>query len=172
MLDLNVDALTRLMRFALPAMLARGEGGIINVASLGGLVPAQTKPRTTPAKRTSFAHPRSRHRERGPRRAADGVGAGPVNTGFHRAMGAELSFYRQLMIALSPAQTARAAYRGYVLGLHLVVPGITAKLLQIALWIIPHALLLPLIGWLLRRREERPWSGIHPIRSVKACHGC
>jgi len=74
-------------------------------------------------------------------------------------MGAELSFYRQLMIALSPAQTARAAYRGYMLGLHLVVPGITAKLLQIALWIIPHALLLPLIGWLLRRREERPWSG-------------
>ena len=73
-------------------------------------------------------------------------------------MGAELSFYRQLMVALSTDQTARAAYRGYILGRRLVVPGITAKLLQIALWIIPHALLLPLIGWLLRRREERPWS--------------
>ena len=67
---------------------------------------------------------------------------GPVDTGFHHAMGAELSFYRQLVLALSADQTARAAYRGYVLGLRLVVPGITAKLLQIALWIIPHAVAL------------------------------
>ncbi|MFA9442384.1 MAG: SDR family NAD(P)-dependent oxidoreductase, partial [Hyphomicrobium sp.] len=36
LLDLNVRALTRWMRHALPAMLARGRGGILNVASLGG----------------------------------------------------------------------------------------------------------------------------------------
>lgn len=160
MLDLNVDALTRLMRFALPAMLARGEGGIINVASLGGLVPGPNQAAYYASKAYVVSLTRAVATEnagRGVRLMA--LAPGPVNTGFHRTMGAELSFYRQLMIALSPAQTARAAYRGYMLGLHLVVPGITAKLLQIALWIIPHALLLPLIGWLLRRREERPWSG-------------
>jgi short-subunit dehydrogenase len=160
LLDVNVDALTRLMRHALPAMLARAEGGIINVASLGGLVPGPNQA----AYYASKAYVISLTRAVATENAGSGVrvmalAPGPVDTGFHRAMGAELSFYRQLVLALSADQTARAAYRGYVLGCHLVVPGITAKLLQIALWIIPHALLLPLIGWLLRRREERPWSG-------------
>ncbi len=159
MLDVNVDALTRLMRHALPAMVARAEGGIINVASLGGLVPGPNQA----AYYASKAYVVSLTRAVATENAGSGVrvmalAPGPVDTGFHHAMGAELSFYRQLMVALSADQTARAAYRGYILGLRLVVPGITAKLLQIALWIIPHALLLPLIGWLLRRREERPWS--------------
>jgi hypothetical protein len=72
-------------------------------------------------------------------------------------MGAELSFYRQLMVALSAEQTARAGYRSYMLGFNLFVPGITGKLLQVALWIIPHWMLLPIVGWLLQRREERSW---------------
>ena len=159
LLDVNVDALTRLMRHALPAMLARAEGGIINVASLGGLVPGPNQA----AYYASKAYVVSLTRAVATENAGSGVrvmvlAPGPVDTGFHHAMGADLSFYRQLVLALSADQTARAAYRGYVLGLSLVVPGITAKLLQIALWIIPHALLLPIIGWLLRRREERPWS--------------
>jgi short-subunit dehydrogenase len=159
MLRINVDALTRLMRHALPAMLARGEGGIMNVASLGGLVPGPNQAAYYASKAYVVSVTRAVATEnagRGVRLMA--LAPGPVNTGFHRAMGADLSFYRQLVIALSPEQTARAAYCGYVLGLHLVVPGVTAKLLQIALWIIPHALMLPLVGWLLRRREERPWS--------------
>ena len=159
LLDVNVDAPTRLMRHALPAMLARAEGGIINVASLGGLVPGPNQA----AYYASKAYVVSLTRAVATENAGSGVrmmalAPGPVDTGFHHAMGAELSFYRQLILALSADQTARAAYRGYVVGYHLVVPGVTAKLLQIALWIIPHAVLLPLIGWLLRRREERPWS--------------
>jgi short-subunit dehydrogenase len=160
LLDVNVDALTRLMRHALPAMVARAEGGIINVASLGGLVPGPNQAAYYASKAYVISLTRAVATEnagRGVRIMA--LAPGPVDTGFHQAMGAELSFYRQLVLALSAAQTARAAYRGYVLGYHLFVPGITAKLLQIALWIIPHAILLPLIGWLLRRREERPWSG-------------
>jgi hypothetical protein len=73
-------------------------------------------------------------------------------------MGAELSFCSADDLRLERGQTARAAYRGYVLGFHLLVPGLINKALQIALWIIPHMLLLPLIGWLLRPRTERPWS--------------
>ena len=143
LLDLNVDALTRLMRHALPAMLARAEGGIINVASLGGLVPGPNQAAYYASKAYVISLTRAVATEnagRGVRVMA--LAPGPVDTGFHRAMGAELSFYRQLLLALSADQTARAAYRGYVLGFRLVVPGITAKLLQIALWIIPHALLL------------------------------
>ena len=116
------------MRHALPAMLARGEGGIINVASLGGLVPGPNQAAYYASKAYVVSLTRAVATEnagRGVRLMA--LAPGPVDTGFHRAMGAELSFYRQLMIALSPEQTARAAYRGYMLGLHLVVPGVTAS---------------------------------------------
>jgi short-subunit dehydrogenase len=159
LLELNTIALTRLMRHALPSMLARGEGGIINVASLGGLVPGPNQAAYYASKAYVVSLTRAVATEnagRGVRMMA--LAPGPVDTGFHRAMGAELSFYRQLVLALSAQQTARAAYRGYVLGCHLVVPGVTSKLLQVALWIIPHALLLPIVGWLLHRREERPWN--------------
>ena len=39
MIDLNVRALTDLSGCFLPDMLARGEGGILNIASMGGLLP-------------------------------------------------------------------------------------------------------------------------------------
>lgn len=158
LLDVNAAALTRLTRHALPRMLARGRGGILNVASLGGLVPGPNQA----AYYASKAYVVSLTRAIATENAGRGVrimalAPGPVDTGFHQAMGAELSFYRQLLLALSADQTARAAYRAYVFGWRLFVPGLTGKLLQVALWIIPPALLLPLIGWLLRRREERPW---------------
>jgi short-subunit dehydrogenase len=159
LLEVNSVALTRLTRHFLPGLLARGKGGIINVASLGGLVPGPNQAAYYASKAYVVSLTRAVAAEnagRGVRLMA--LAPGPVNTGFHQAMGAELSFYRQLMLALSPEQTARAAYRGYVLGWRLFVPGVTGKLLQIALWIIPHALLLPVVGWLLHRREERPWS--------------
>ena len=158
LLEVNAVALTRLTRHALPQMLARGRGGILNVASLGGLVPGPNQAAYYASKAYVVSLTRaiaSENAGRGVRIMA--LAPGPVDTGFHQAMGAELSFYRQLLFALSADQTARAAYRAYVFGWRLFVPGLTGKLLQVALWIVPHALLLPSIGWLLRRREELPW---------------
>lgn len=159
LLDLNVAALTRLTRLSLPAMLDRGRGGIINVASLGGLVPGPNQAAYYASKAYVVSLTRAIATEiagRGVRMMA--LAPGPVDTGFHQAMGAELSFYRQLMLALSPRQVAFEGYLAYRLGLHLYVPGITGKLLQIAVWIVPHALILPVIGWLLQRRQEHSWS--------------
>jgi short-subunit dehydrogenase len=158
LLAVNTAALTRLTRHALPQMLARGRGGILNVASLGGLVPGPNQA----AYYASKAYVVSLTRAIATETAGRGVrimvlAPGPVDTGFHQAMGAELSFYRQLLLALSADQTARAGYRAYVLGWRLFVPGLTGKLLQVALWIVPHAFVLPIVGWLLRRREERTW---------------
>lgn len=158
LIALNVAALTRLTRHALPQMLARGRGGIINVASIGGLIPGPNQA----AYYASKAYVVSLTRAIATENAGRGVrimalAPGPVDTGFHSAMGAELSFYRQLLVALSARQVAFECYLAYRAGFRLYVPGLTGKLLQIAVWIIPHAVLLPLIGWLLTRREERPW---------------
>jgi uncharacterized protein len=159
LIHLNVTALTRFTRELLPAMLARGRGGIINVASLGGLVPGPNQAAYYASKAYVVSLTRAIATEisgRGVRIMA--LSPGPVDTGFHQAMGAELSFYRQLMLALSARQVAREGYLAYRLGFRLYVPGVTGKLLQIALWIVPHALVLPVIGWLLQRRQERSWK--------------
>lgn len=157
--DINMTALTRLMRHALPAMRARARGGILNVASLGGLIPGPYQA----AYYASKAYVISLSEAVGYETRGTGVrlcvlAPGPVDTKFHSEMGAEQSFYRQLILPLSPEKTAASAYRGYVLGCRLVVPGILNKIMAVALRILPHTLMLPLIGWLLRPREERSWS--------------
>ncbi len=162
LLDLNVAALTRLMHHALPAMLARAHGGILNVASLGGLAPGPYQA----AYYASKAYVISLTEAVGYETAGSGVrlsvlAPGPVDTGFHAAMGAEHAFYRQLLFPLSPEGAARAGYRGYVLGFRLIVPGVMNKVLAVALRILPHTLLSPLLGWLFRPREERPWHETH-----------
>ena len=108
LLDLNVAALTRLMHHVLPGMLARARGGILNVASLGGLVPGPYQA----AYYASKAYVVSLTEAVAAENAGRGVrfmalAPGPVNTGFHAAMGAELSFYRQLIFALERGATAR-----------------------------------------------------------------
>jgi len=159
LLDLNVVALTRLMHHALPGMLARARGGILNVASLGGLAPGPYQA----AYYASKAYVVSLSEAVGYETAGTGVrlsvlAPGPVDTSFHAAMGAEHSFYRQLIFPLSPEATARAAYRGYVLGCRLIVPGLMNTFLAVALRLLPHTLLNPLIGWLLWPRAERSWD--------------
>lgn len=157
LLDLNVRALTRWMRHALPAMLARGRGGILNVASLGGLAAGPYQA----AYYASKAYVISLTEAAAWENAGEGVrltvlAPGPVNTSFHEAMGAQSSFYRQLVPALSPERTANSAYSGFVLGRCLIVPGVINTFMAVALRILPHTLLLPLVGWLLRPREELP----------------
>lgn len=153
---LNVAALTRLMHHALPGLLARGRGGILNIASLGGLAPGPYQAAYYASKAyvisltEAVAYENAGH---GVRLTA--VAPGPVDTGFHEAMGTELAFYRQLILPLSPEAVARSAYIGYLLGWRLVVPGLFNKLLVLPLRILPHRLLMPLVGWLFRPRAQR-----------------
>lgn len=159
LLNLNMAALTRLMRHALPGMRARARGGILNVASLGGLTPGPYQA----AYYASKAYVISLSEAVGYETRGSGVrlsvlAPGPVDTQFHPAMGTEHAFYRQLILSLSAEEAASYAYRGYVLGLRLIVPGILNMFFAVALRIIPHTLMLPLVGWLLKPREERSWS--------------
>ncbi len=159
LVELNVAALTRLMHHALPGMLARARGGVLNVASLGGLAPGPYQA----AYYASKAYVISLSEAVGYETAGSGVrlsvlAPGPVDTSFHAAMGTEHAFYRKLILPLSPESTARAAYRGYVLGCRLIVPGLINKVFAVALRLLPHTLLSPLLGWLFRPRAERPWG--------------
>jgi short-subunit dehydrogenase len=154
LLDLNVRALTELMRHFLPGMRTRGRGGILNVASLGGYAPGPYQA----VYYASKAYVLSLTEAVASETAGEGVrvsalAPGPVNTGFHRKMGSERAFYRHLVLPASAESVARAGYRGFTLGWRVIVPGLLNPLLALAMRILPHRIVIPIIGWLLKPRE-------------------
>jgi short-subunit dehydrogenase len=110
LIDLNIRALTLLTRRLLPGMLARGRGGIINVASLGGYVPGPYQAAYYASKAYVMSLTEALAEEvagKGVRVLA--VAPGPVQTNFHATMGADHALYRWLVPAAQPQMIARRA---------------------------------------------------------------
>jgi short-subunit dehydrogenase len=152
LVDLNVRALTALTRHYLPGMRARGRGGILNVASLGGFTPGPYQA----AYYASKAYVLSLTEAIAAETAGQGVrmcalAPGPVRTAWHERAHAGAAFYRYLAPA-SAASVARAGHLGYVLGLRVVVPGLVSPFLALALRIMPHRITVPVVRWLLKPR--------------------
>lgn len=151
MIDLNVVSLARLSRHVLPELLDRGRGGLLNISSLGGLVPGPNQAAYYASKAfvvsltEAIAH---ETRGRGVRVAV--VVPGPVDTGFHAAMGASGALYRRLFPARSPQSVAEAAFRGYVLGRTVIAPGVLETAAQYAVRIVPHWVSSRILEFLLR----------------------
>jgi uncharacterized protein len=157
LIDLNVRALTALTLHYLPGMLVRGRGGILNVASLGGYVPGPNQAAYYASKAYVLSLTEAIAAEvagRGVRVCA--LAPGPVNTAFHARMGAETAFYRAFVPPASATWVARAGYLGFLLGLRVTIPGVINPFLAIAMRILPHRIVIPIVGWLLRPRESTP----------------
>lgn len=151
---LNVETVTRLTRSALPDMLARGQGGVLNIASLGASIPGPNQA----AYYASKAYVVSLTEAIASEIAGQGVRMsallpGPVNTAFHEEMGAERSLYRYVLPPMSPEGVARSAYRGFMWGNRVIVPGIPNLFFYVALRLLPHMLTVPMMYWLLRRPD-------------------
>lgn len=150
LVQLNMAAPTRLMRAALPGMLVRGRGGILNVASLGGYAPGPGQAAYYASKAYLISLTEAVAAEvsgRGVRVTV--LAPGPVETQFHARMGAEQARYRWLLPALTPEAVARAGVRGFRLGRRVVVPGIMSKALMIGQRLLPHPVVVPVIKFLL-----------------------
>ena len=153
LLDLNVRALTRLMRHFLPGMRVRGRGGILNLASLGGYVPGPYQA----AYYASKAYVLSLSEAVAAETAGEGVrvsalAPGPVSTDFHRRMGSEKSLYRYLVLPASAEGVAAAGFRGFALGWRVIIPGLLNPVLALAVRIVPHRIVVAIVGWLLKPR--------------------
>jgi uncharacterized protein len=154
LLDLNVRALTELMRHFLPGMRTRGRGGILNIASLGGYAPGPYQAVYYASKAYVLSLTEAVAAETaGAGVRVSALAPGPVNTGFHRKMGSERAFYRHLVLPASAEAVAGAGYRGFALGLRVIVPGLLNPFLALAMRILPHRIVIPIIGRLLRPRE-------------------
>jgi short-subunit dehydrogenase len=153
LVDLNVRALTALTRHFLAGMRARGRGGILNLASLGGYTPGPYQA----AYYASKAYVMSLSEALAAETAGEGVrvcvlAPGPVATPFHQRMQGESGLYLRLLPVSNPDSVARAGYLAFALGWRVVVPGVVAPILALAMRLTPHRILVPIVGWLLKPR--------------------
>jgi len=134
MVELNVVALTTLTRLAVPGMLERRWGRILNVGSVTGYQPGGPRIAAYYASKSyvlSFS--------KGVSRELDGTGVTvtvlcppTTKTSFEVKSGANRSvLYSRLPVA-SPEAVARAGYRGMKRGARVVLPGLSTKLLAFA----------------------------------------
>jgi short-subunit dehydrogenase len=161
LIDVNVRAVSLLTRRFLPAMLERGSGGVINIASLGGFAPGPYQAAYYASKAYVLSLTRAlafETRGRGVHMCV--VTPGPVETRFHERMGADEAFYRYAMRAMSTEAIARATWRGWKLGFRVIQPGLLTPGVSILMRVTPWLLLVPIIGWLLRQRYQDKVSSI------------
>jgi short-subunit dehydrogenase len=155
MIHLNISTLTSLSRHALPQMIARGHGKILNVASLAGFQPGGPGMSVYYASKSyvlSFS--------RGIRRELRGTGVsvtalcpGPTRTGFEEAAKAQNTLLFHWTKPMEASAVARAGYRGMQRGCGVVVPGLLNKLLAISPGFSPSAIALEINRLLLSERR-------------------
>lgn len=127
MVRLNVGALTRLTRALLPAMLARGRGGILNTASMAAFQagPYMAVYYATKAYVLSFTEALSEE-VRGTGVHVSCFCPGPVATEFAEAAGmADSALFEKRAAPAGP--TARIGYRGFRTNRTVVIPGLGNK---------------------------------------------
>ena len=151
--DLNMGALTNLMHRHLPAMLARGRGGILNVASLAGYLPGPHQAIYYASKAYVMSLTEAvaaENRGQGVRIAV--LAPGPIATAFHKTMGGDSAYYTALAGLMGPNYVARKALRGFLWGQTVIIPGLHYRILGFLMRWVPHPLLVPITGWLLKPR--------------------
>jgi len=133
MLQVNVVALTALTRLALPEMLSRRRGQILNVASLAGLQPGGPGMAVYYATKSyvvSFSRALARELQ-GSGVTLTALCPGSTHTEFEEKAGADkLRLFRWLPV-MDASSVARSGYLGMRRGRAVVIPGLINKLLAL-----------------------------------------
>ena len=156
MIDLNMRALTDLS-LSFVDSLARHRGGILNVASIAGVMPGPGSAVYYASKAFVLSLSEALHSELKPRGIrVTCLCPGPVPTEFQARAG--IPEAKPLRTMSQPARmVASAGYAGLMRGQRMVVPGAVPKLLAIvAPRFMPRRLLLALVERRQARRRARP----------------
>lgn len=152
----DVEAVVALTSAFLPAMVARGRGAILNVASTAGMQPMPYSAGYAAAKAYVLSFSEAIHQEvRGNGVTVTALAPGPVETDFWQIAGWETSSGKSFERAvpgtlISPAQAARAGIEGLERGERVVVPGLPIRAAMLASRYIPHMLKLPALERFMR----------------------
>ena len=152
MIDLNMRALTELS-LAFADSLVRHRGGLLNVASIAGFLPGPGMAVYYASKAYVLSFSEALHQElkaRGVRVTA--LCPGPVATGFQVRAGLRAGGIGEGgLLALPARRVAEIGYAGLVAGKRVVVAGLGNKLAVSFMGMMPHALLVPLAAYGMRR---------------------
>lgn len=142
-LAINIMTATELTRAFLGPMTERGRGGVLNIASLFGLIPCPQVALYSASKAYLIALTRALAAETRGRGITVSVSVpGPVATQFlPRSLDAEGWFLRWLP-ALSAEAVARVSYEGFKAGQVVITPGFFGLLMRICVKVLPHRLLM------------------------------
>jgi short-subunit dehydrogenase len=154
LVDLNIRAVVDLTRRFLPGMLARGRGGVLNVASLEAFMPVPYQ--ATYAATKAFLMSWSRalaYETMGTGVRISVVAPGPIETTMHAKAGADNSRYVLFLPLMSAERMARAAYRRFNQGNWVIVEGWLNRVIAFGVRFIPGILLIPAVGWFFRVRD-------------------
>jgi len=154
LVDLDVRAVVDLTRRFLPGMLARGRGGILNVASVEGFFPVPYQATYAAAKAFVLSFSRAlAYETMGTNVRVCALAPGAVATGMHAKAGAEYSRYVQLFPVMTAEDVARIGYRKFMRGKKIIVPGWFNRLSVFLRRFAPDFALVPLVGWFFRVRD-------------------
>lgn len=155
MIHLNISTLTSLTRHALPQMVLRGSGKILNVASLAGYQPGGPGMAVYYA---SKAYVLSFSRALRCELESSGVGVtvlcpGATATEFEQTAGAEKTLLFNWSKPMDAKTVALSGYRGMQRGCGEVVPGWMNKFLAVSPRFSPTSMVLAINRALLARRK-------------------
>ncbi|MGE3539431.1 MAG: SDR family NAD(P)-dependent oxidoreductase [Candidatus Tectimicrobiota bacterium] len=150
-IQLNVVALLRLTRAALPGMIARRQGGIINVSSLSALVPGPYDATYGATKAFVNSFTESLHEElRGTGVRVQALCPGFTHTEFQQRAGMDVSAL-PAWLWMPPEPVVEASLAALQRGQVVCVPGLGYRLLACLIGLTPRPLMRRLTGLLARR---------------------
>lgn len=150
MVELDVTAVVDLCTRALPGMVARGRGAVLNVASTAAFQPLPGQASYGAAKAFVLSYTRSLGGElRGSGVSATALCPGPVHTGFGEAAGFSAADAEAALPSFmweSSEDVARAGIEGMAAGDPVVIPGRANWVAATAAQLAPKRLLVPLLA--------------------------
>ncbi len=156
---LLVEAVVGLCSSFAPAMAKTKRGAILNVASTAGMQPLPYSAGYSAAKAYVLTFSEALHQElRGRGVTVTALAPGPVTTDFWEISGWSLHGGQSFESAVpkpawvSPEEAARAGILGLEHGQRVVVPGLQVRTAMQAARYLPHAVKLPALEWIMRRR--------------------
>lgn len=156
MVQVNVIALTVLTRLALPRMVSRRGGRILNVASTAGFAPGPLMAvyYATKAYVISFSEAIS-NEFKGTGITVTALCPGPTRTGFAERAGMVGSNLFGNPNVMDPAPVAAAGYAAMMRGQAIVIPGLANKMLIQSMRISPRWAVRMITRWFQESRAEK-----------------
>lgn len=155
-----VEAPVALTSAFAPAMVQRGRGAVLNVASTAGMLPLPYSAGYSAAKAYVLTFSEALHQElRSLGVTVTALAPGPIETEFWDQAGLRVgsqSFEKAFPAQLKPSahEVAQAAVAGLAAGRRVVVPGFPMRAGMLAVRYLPNAVKLPIVERAMRKSGE------------------